>query len=107
MPQIDRLFASDRLEDILAALEADGSEWAQKELATLRAKSPPTCKVSLRLLAEGPPRHFADEMRMEYALVGRMVRTPRFRRGRARGADRQGQCAAMGPADARGGRPTR
>ncbi|HYZ48044.1 MAG TPA: enoyl-CoA hydratase/isomerase family protein, partial [Sphingomonas sp.] len=36
LEQIDRLFASDRLEDIYAALEADGSEWAQKELATLR-----------------------------------------------------------------------
>ena len=56
---IDRCFASDRLEDIFAALEADGSEWAQKELATLRAKSPTACKVSLRLLVESPKQfHF-------------------------------------------------
>src|SRR5688500_9522390 len=34
---IDRLFAADDYEDILAALEADGSEWAAKELATLAA----------------------------------------------------------------------
>src|SRR4051812_48950853 len=32
---IERLFASDDYEDILAALEADGSEWALKELETL------------------------------------------------------------------------
>ena len=40
IPTINRLFASDRYEDILAALEADGSEWAAKELATLSTKSP-------------------------------------------------------------------
>src|SRR5687768_15630672 len=33
---IDRLFASDSFEEILAALEADGSDWALTELATLR-----------------------------------------------------------------------
>ena len=50
--QIARHFASDRLEDILASLEADDSDWAAKELATLRTKSPQACKVALRQLAE-------------------------------------------------------
>lgn len=82
LPQITRLFASDRLEAILAALEADDSEWAQTELATLRTKSPLSCKVSLRLMAEGARRtSFADEMRAEYALAGRVVRTHDFREG--------------------------
>jgi enoyl-CoA hydratase len=36
LPNIAKLFASDRLEDVLAALEADGSDWASSELATLR-----------------------------------------------------------------------
>ena len=80
--QIDRLFASDRYEDILAALEADDSEWAQKELATLRTKSPTACKVSLRLLVESPRQfHFLDEMRMEYGIVVRMFRHPDFIEG--------------------------
>jgi enoyl-CoA hydratase len=79
---IARLFASDRLEDMLAALDADESEWADKELSTLRTKSPLSCKVSLRLLAEGAERaSFADEMRAEYALAGRVVRTHDFREG--------------------------
>jgi enoyl-CoA hydratase len=79
---IVRLFASDRLEDILAALEADESEWAKTELATLGMKSPLSCKVSLRLLAEGANRtSFADEMRAEYALASRIVRTHDFREG--------------------------
>jgi len=79
---IDRCFASDRLEDILAALEADGSEWAAKELATLRTKSPTACKVSLRLLVESPKQfHFLDEMRLEYGIVVRMFRHPDFIEG--------------------------
>lgn len=82
LPQITRLFASDRLEDVLTGLEADDSDWAKSELAALRSKSPLSCKVSLRLLAEGAGRaSFADEMRVEYALAGRVVRTHDFREG--------------------------
>jgi len=82
LPQITRLFVSDRLEDVLAALEEDGGDWAQSELATLSSKSPLSCKVSLRLLAEGADRAtFADEMRAEYALATRVVRTHDFREG--------------------------
>ena len=82
LPQIVRLFASDRLEDVLVALEAEDSDWAQSELATLRSKSPLSCKVSLRLLAEGVERaSFTDEMRAEYALAGRVVKTHDFREG--------------------------
>jgi enoyl-CoA hydratase len=82
LPQIGRLFASDRYEDVLAALEADGGEWARTERATLGTKSPLSCKVSLRLLAEGAERaSFTDEMRAEYALAGRVVRTHDFREG--------------------------
>ena len=54
----------------------------QTELAALRTKSPLSCKVSLRLMAEGAQRSsFADEMRAEYALAGRVVRTHDFREG--------------------------
>ena len=82
LPQISKLFASDRLEEVLSALETDESDWADSELATLRTKSPLSCKVSLRLLAEGANRaSFADEMRAEYALAGRVVRTHDFREG--------------------------
>ena len=82
LASITRLYASDRLEDVLKALEEDGSEWAQSELATLKSKSPLSCKVSLRLLAEGAKRaSFAEEMRAEYALAGRIVRTHDFREG--------------------------
>ena len=79
---INRIFASDSLEKILDSLEADDTEWAEHELVTLRTKSPLSCKVSLRLLAEGAERaSFADEMRSEYALAGRVVQTHDFREG--------------------------
>lgn len=82
LPVIDRLFASDRYEDILAALEADGSEWAMKQLETLASKSPTACKVSLRLLVESPLQpHFLDEMRMEFGIAARMFRHPDFAEG--------------------------
>jgi enoyl-CoA hydratase len=79
---INRTFASDRFEDILAALEADGSDWAETELVTLGNKSPLSCKVSLRLLAEGANRaSFTDEMRAEYALASRVACTHDFIEG--------------------------
>jgi enoyl-CoA hydratase/carnithine racemase len=82
LPQITRLFAADRLEEVIGALEGDESDWARTELATVRSKSPLSCKVSLRLLAEGANRtSFADEMKAEYALAGRVVRTHDFREG--------------------------
>jgi enoyl-CoA hydratase len=79
---IDRLFAPDTLEGILAALEADGGEWAQKERATLAAKSPRTCKLVLRQLALGAAaKTFAENMAMEYRAAGRAVLLPDFAEG--------------------------
>ena len=79
---IGKLFAADRLENILQALADDQSDWAQSELATLRSKSPLSCKVSLRLMMEGATRtSFAEEMKAEYALGGRIVRSHDFREG--------------------------
>ena len=68
--EIDRFFAADTVEEILAALEADEGEWAQKTLAGLRTKSPQSCKVALRELREAALRtDFAEEMRAEYGIV--------------------------------------
>ncbi len=80
--QINRHFASDRLEDILASLEGDDSDWAMKELATLRTKSPQTCKVALRQLAESLKlTDFADNMAMEYRIASRVLVRPDFAEG--------------------------
>ena len=79
---IDRLFASDTLEEMYAALEADGGEWAVQTLATLKTKSPQTMKVSLRLLHEGAAMPtFEDELRQEYAVGCRVVQRHDFLEG--------------------------
>lgn len=79
---IDRLFASDQLEDIFAALEANDGEWATKELATLRTKSPQTCKVALRQLATSAGlSDFAANMAMEYRIASRVLTRPDFAEG--------------------------
>ncbi|MBA17355.1 MAG: enoyl-CoA hydratase [Sphingomonas sp.] len=79
---IARLFASDTLEDIFAALEADGGEWATKQLETLRTKSPQAMKVSLKLLADGAHMPtFEDEMRQEYAVATRVCQRADFIEG--------------------------
>jgi enoyl-CoA hydratase len=49
-PRIDAWFAHDRMEDIVAALQRDGSELAQKTLNTLNEKSPRGMVVTLKLL---------------------------------------------------------
>jgi enoyl-CoA hydratase len=79
---IARHFASDRYEDILASLAADDSAWAAKELATLRTKSPQTCKVALRQLAESLHcADFAANMAMEYRIASRVLTLPDFAEG--------------------------
>jgi len=49
-PKIDSWFAHDRMEDIFAALQRDGSELAQSTLKTLNEKSPRGMVVTLKLL---------------------------------------------------------
>ena len=80
--QINRHFASDRFEDILSSLEADDSDWAMRELAMLRSKSPQTCKVALRQLQESAKlEDFADNMAMEYRIASRVLSRPDFAEG--------------------------
>ena len=80
--EIDRLFASDRAEEIVAALKADGGEWATKQLSVLATKSPQTIKVALRQLVEGGRKtDFADNMAMEFGLACAIIRRPDFVEG--------------------------
>ena len=80
---INRCFASDRLEDILAVLDAERDDpWCADQAAIIRGKSPMACKVSLKLLVESQYQlHFLDEMKLEYAIMVRLIRHPDFREG--------------------------
>ena len=80
--KIDRIFAAESVEAIIAGLEADGSDWTKAQLKTLAAKSPQTLKVAFRQLREGAKmQSFADNMRMEYRLASRVILRPDFIEG--------------------------
>lgn len=74
---IDRLFSSDDLEGVIAALESDVGDFARETLSIVRTRSPQAMKVSLKLLANGATMPtFEDEMRQEYAVAARVVQRP-------------------------------
>jgi enoyl-CoA hydratase len=50
LPEINKAFAHDRVEDIVAALEASGTDFAKKTLGVIAQKSPTSMKVTLKLL---------------------------------------------------------
>jgi enoyl-CoA hydratase len=80
--RINRIFGADSVGAIFAALEADGSDWANAQLATLRTKSPQTLKVTFRQLREGARMaSFADEMRQEYRIAARVAAMHDFQEG--------------------------
>ncbi len=65
---IDRLFASDRIAEILQALEADGGDWARAQLEILKGRSPTSLKVTAEQLVRGRDLDFDACMTMEYRM---------------------------------------
>lgn len=78
---IDRCFAKNREEDILAALAAEDGEWAAETRKTLLAKSPFATKVTLRQMRLGKTLDFDACMRTEYRLSQRFMEGPDFFEG--------------------------
>ena len=79
---IDRLFAGDTLEEVVAALERDGGEWALAQLQIMRPKSPMSAKVSFRLIGGAlGPASMADDLVTEYRLASRIVASHDFLEG--------------------------
>ncbi len=66
---IDRCFAGATVEAILAALEAEGTDWARAQRATILSKSPTSLKITLRQLRAGAAMSLAEELRQEYRMT--------------------------------------
>jgi enoyl-CoA hydratase len=66
---IDRCFAHDRIETILAALDADGGAFATAAAAAIRTMSPTSVKATLSEMRRGRALSFDDCMIMEYRLT--------------------------------------
>ncbi len=80
--KVNKHFAFDSFEEILESLENGVSDWAATERDTLGTKSPQTCKVALRQLAEGAQmKSFADQMKQEYAIGAHVVSMHDFLEG--------------------------
>jgi enoyl-CoA hydratase len=81
-PQIDRWFAHDRMQDIIAALKGDGSELAQATLKTLGEKSPRGMVVALKLLRLARGSSSLEECLVrEYRAALEVFRSDDFREG--------------------------
>jgi enoyl-CoA hydratase len=84
---IDRLFAGDRIEDILAALDREASsgsadaEWAAKTAATIAKKSPLSLKLALAQVRRGKAWDFETCMRAEFRIVSRVIHGSDFYEG--------------------------
>ena len=79
---INALFAFDRMEDILAALRGDGSEFAQATLKTLGEKSPRGMVVALKLLRLARNAASLEECLVrEYRAALEVFRSDDFREG--------------------------
>ena len=79
---IDALFAFDRMEDIVAALKRDGSEFAQATLKTLGEKSPRGMVVTLKLLRLARQAGSLEECLVrEYRAALEVFRSDDFREG--------------------------
>lgn len=70
---IDAIFSKNSVEDILAALDCDHTDWSRDTAKTIRAKSPTSLKVTFRQLREGATQGFDDCLAMEYRMVQRIV----------------------------------
>jgi enoyl-CoA hydratase len=84
---IDRLFQGNRVEDILAALDAEATvggthaAFASNSAALIRTKSPTSLKVALAQMRRGPMLAFTECMRTEFRIVSRVVRGHDFYEG--------------------------
>jgi enoyl-CoA hydratase len=76
---IDRLFAGARVEDIVERLDGEAgsgsaeAEWAAAIAATIRTKSPLSCKIALEQMRRGKHLSFEACMQTEFRIVSRVV----------------------------------
>jgi enoyl-CoA hydratase len=78
---IDRCFAFDKVEDIMAALARDGGDWGAEIVRELGQKSPTSLKVTLRQLRGGRGLEIEDVLVREYRMTQRFMAAHDFAEG--------------------------
>lgn len=71
--KIDSIFSHERVEAIVDALRADGSEWAQGVLKTLGEVSPTGLKITRKEISKGKNLSLDESLMMEYRLSYRCM----------------------------------
>jgi enoyl-CoA hydratase len=78
-PAIDRLFAADRIEDIMVALEDEAISGSQDAglagatVSAMRGRSPTSLKIALRQMRGGREWSFTECMKTEFRIVSRII----------------------------------
>lgn len=84
---INRLFAGDRVEDILARLDHEAAtggadaDFAKTTSAVIRTKSPTSLRIALAQVRRGRHLSFEECMRTEFRIVSRVIRGHDFYEG--------------------------
>ena len=81
MDQINKHFSKGSVEEIIESLQSDDDPWAEKTAETLLTKSPTSMKLSFEELLRGSMLEFDDCMRMEFRMVGRVIKGVDFYEG--------------------------
>ena len=80
-PAVDRCFGAGSVPAILAALEAENSDWARAQLATLRRVAPTSLLVTLEMLRRARSLTLEQCLAMDTRLARSMTAHPDFREG--------------------------
>ncbi len=81
MDKINSLFGYNTMEEICHALKQDGSDWANKQLETLKQMSPSSMKVTLEQILRGAHMSLQDVLQMEYRISQHTMQEPDFVEG--------------------------
>ena len=79
-PEIDTYFAQGSAANMIAALDASGSAWAQATAATLRTRSPLMMEVTLELVRRARHMTLAQDLRLERDIVRHCFNTRHLNR---------------------------
>ena len=80
-PAIDRCFAHDSLEGIVAALQKEPGDWAKQALAAMNRASPLSLKLALRVFQQGAGEDVEGTLTLEYRAMMHVIADPDFYEG--------------------------
>ncbi|CAL1290884.1 unnamed protein product [Larinioides sclopetarius] len=81
MGKMNTVFAADSVENIMEALQKEGSEWSRKQHEIMKKLSPTSLKVAFQQLRRGANMTLQDNLKMEYRLCQRFMADHDFHDG--------------------------